>query len=149
MSNSPFLKAMDLASVPGSSSWLASLPIEEHGFCPHKGAFVDALALRYSWTPLRIPTKCVWGSSFKVDHLLSCRRGGFPSLHCNEKRTLTAYLLTKVYDVKVEPDLQDITTETMTGCAANTTDGARLDIAANGIWGGRRKKARVYGCQSV
>ena len=34
------LKAVDLARVPGSSSWLTSLPIEEHGFCLHKGAFV-------------------------------------------------------------------------------------------------------------
>ena len=33
-------------------------------------------------------------------------------------------------DVKVEPDLQDITTETMTGYTANTTDGVRPDIAA-------------------
>ena len=48
-----------IASVPGSSSWLMSLPIEEHGFCLHKGAFVNALALRYGWTPLRTPTKCV------------------------------------------------------------------------------------------
>ncbi len=40
-------KAMDLASQPGASSWLISLPIKEHDFCLHKGAFVDAMALRY------------------------------------------------------------------------------------------------------
>ena len=133
---------MDLASVPGSSSWLMALPVEEHGFCLHKGAFVDYLPLRYGWTLLRIPTKCVWGSSFKVDHLLSCPHGGFLSLCHNEIRELTANLLMEVHvcnDVKVEPDLQDITTESMTGCTANTTDGARLDIAANGVWGGDEK----------
>jgi len=42
--SSALSKAMDLASQPGASSWLTSLPIKEHGFCLHKGAFVDALA---------------------------------------------------------------------------------------------------------
>ena len=50
---------MDIASVPGSSSWLTSLPIAEHGFCLHKGAFADALALRYGWAPSNTPAKCV------------------------------------------------------------------------------------------
>ena len=118
-----------------------SLPIEEYGFCLHKSAFVDVLALRYGWTPSRTPTKCVCGSSFKVDHLLSCSRGGFSSLRHNEIRDLTANLLTEVCnDVKVETELQDITTETMTGYTANTTDGARLDIATNGVWGGRQER---------
>ena len=40
-------KAMDLTSQPGASSWLTLLPIKEHGFCLHKGAFADAMALRY------------------------------------------------------------------------------------------------------
>ncbi len=44
-------KAMDLASVPHSSSWQTSLPIKEHGFCLHNGAFIDALELRYGWAP--------------------------------------------------------------------------------------------------
>ena len=139
------LKAVDIAAVPGSSSWLTSLPIEEHGFCLHKGAFVDALALRYGWAPLKTPTTCVCGANFVVEHLLSCQRGGFPSLRHslrhNEIRDLTATLLTEVCnDVKVEPDLQEITTETMTRRTANTEDGARLDIAANGFWGGRLER---------
>ena len=54
----------------------------------------------------------------------------------NEMRDLTANLLTKVCnDVKVKPDLQDITTETMTGCTANITDKAKLDFTTNGVWG--------------
>ena len=44
-------RAMNLARERGSSSWLTSLPIKEHGFYLHKSAFVDALALRYSWAP--------------------------------------------------------------------------------------------------
>ena len=48
-------RAMNLARERGSSSWLTSLPIREHGFCLHKSAFVDALALRYGWAPSRTP----------------------------------------------------------------------------------------------
>ena len=81
------------------------------------------------------------GANFAVEHLLSCPRGGFPSLCHNEIRDLTANLLTEVcQDVKVEPELQEITTETMTRRTANTKDGARLDIAANGFWGGRHER---------
>ena len=42
--------------VPGSSSWLTSLLIKEHGFCLHKGTFADALALHYGWAPSKTPT---------------------------------------------------------------------------------------------
>ena len=132
---------MDLASQSGASSWLTSLPIKEHGFCLHKGAFVDAMALRYGWTPIKTPTHCACGAAFVVDHILSCPRGGFPSLRHNEIRDLTARLLTEVCnDVQIEPELQEITTETMSGRSANTTIGARLDVAASGLWGGRRER---------
>ncbi|KAL5470938.1 hypothetical protein EMCRGX_G028997 [Ephydatia muelleri] len=33
--------------LPGASTWLSMLPIQEHGFALHKGAFRDALCLRY------------------------------------------------------------------------------------------------------
>ena len=81
------------------------------------------------------------GANFVVEHLLSCPRGGFPSLCHNEIKDLTATLLTEVCnDVKVEPDLREITTETMTRRTANTEDDARLDIAANGFRGGRLER---------
>ena len=130
-----------LAEEKGASSWLTTLPIEEHGFSLHKGAFSDALALRYGWTPSRSPTNCECGSSFSVEHALSCNKGGFPSLRHNKIRDLTAQLLTEVCnDVRVEPVLQTLTGEVFTGRSTNTTDGARLDIAANGFWGGRSEK---------
>ncbi len=40
-------------------------------------------------------------------------------------------------DIRIEPDLQPITDEKFWGASANTQDGARLDISANGVWGGR------------
>lgn len=139
---SPTLKkAMDLAQERGASSWLTTLPIAEHGFCLHKGAFGDALALRYGWPPTRTPTSCVCGSNFTIEHVLSCPRGGFPSIRHNEVRDLTATLMTEVCnDVCVEPVLQEVTDEVMTLRSAITTAGARLDVSANGFWGGRHEK---------
>ena len=89
---------MELASEKGASSWITTLPIKEFGFCLHKGAFADALALRYGWTPSRIPVSCVCVSPFTVDHVLSCPRGGFPILRNNEKEIcdVTANLLSDV-----------------------------------------------------
>ena len=44
--------AMDLSQEKGASTWLSVLPLEEYGFALHKGAFRDALALRYGWSPV-------------------------------------------------------------------------------------------------
>ena len=130
-------RAVDLAKEKGSSTWLTALPLVEHGFALHKGAFHDALALRYGWTPSEMPSMCTCGSKFSVEHALSCAKGGFPSIRHNEIRNLTATLLTEVcHDVCIEPGLQPVSNETLTGASANRQDGARLDIAANGFWGG-------------
>ena len=72
VSDTPLFRAMDLESVSGSLSWLTTLPIEEHGFCLHKGAFVDVLVLLHGWANLNIASNCVWGVPFEVNHLLSC-----------------------------------------------------------------------------
>ena len=68
---------------------------------------------------------------------MSCAKGGFPSIRHNEIRDLTATLLTEVCkDVSIESELQPLTNEELTGATANSQAGARLDIAANGVWGG-------------
>ena len=131
-------RTMDLASEKGASNWLTSLPIEEYGFCLHKGAFKDALALRYGWSPSNIPLHCECGSAFTVEHVLSCPRGGFPIVRHNEIRDVTASLLTEVcHDVLIEPDLQPLTGEVFPRATSVKSDGARLDIAVSGFWGGR------------
>ncbi len=135
-------KAMDLAKEKGSSSWLTTLPLEEHGFCLHKDAFVDALALIYGWCPPNTATNC--DANFTIEHALSCPRGGFPSIRHNEIRYLTATLMTEVCnDVCVEPNFQPLSSETMARRTAITTDNVRLDIAANGFWGGRLERTFV------
>ena len=62
----------------------------------------------------------------------------------NEIRDLTAVLLTEICNnVQVEPELQVITLETLSGRSANTTDGARLDVTASGFWGGRCERTLI------
>ncbi len=40
----------------------------------------------------------------------------------------------------VEPDLQPVAPNQLNGASANRQDGARLDVSANGVWGGRHQK---------
>ena len=59
-------------------------------------------------------------------------------------RDLTASLLTKVcHDVRVEPELQPIDGQSMSNATANTSQGARLDIAVSGFWGGRFERSFI------
>ena len=110
-------------------------------FLPTQDCLQDALALRYGWMPSRTPSHCACGTNFSVDHALSCPKGGFPSIRHNEVRDITAELLSEVcHDVEVEPHLQPLSDERFQQKTANTQDGARLDIAMNGFWGGRYEK---------
>ena len=121
-----------------------SLPLEEFNLVLHKGAFLDALTLRYGWLPSNLPTHCSCEANFSVQHALSCPKGGFPILRHNEVRDLTANIMAEVcHDVHVciEPSLQPLTGETLSGASAKVEDGARLDIAASGFWGGRHDRA--------
>ena len=69
---------------------------------------------------------------------MSCPKGGFPSLRHNEIWDLTANLLSKVCNnVSIEPYLQVVTDKLFLGASANQQDGARLNTATNGLWGGR------------
>ena len=78
-----------------------------------------------------------------MEHALSCRKGGFPALRHNEIRDITANLLTEVCNnVCIEPHLQPVTGEHLHGATSDNQDGARLDIAAKGLWGGRSE--RIY-----
>ena len=73
---------------------------------------------------------------------MSYPRGGFPSIRHNEVRDMTATLLSEVcHDVATEPTLQPISGEVLEGATANSQDGARLDIAASGFWGGRFERS--------
>ena len=40
-------RCLEAASEKRSSSWITALPIKDHGFAVHKGAFRDAICFRY------------------------------------------------------------------------------------------------------
>ena len=53
----------------------------------------------------------------------------------NEIRDFTAKLMDETHkDVRIEPELIKLTGEKFRLASANTTDDARVDVAARGIW---------------
>ena len=134
-------RQMESAAEKGASSWLSVLPIQEHNFHLHKSSFRDALCLRYGWEPTGLPTSCVCGKSFTVDHCLSCTHGGYAIMWHNQLRNITANLLQKVCsDVQVEPPLQPLSGEHLSLRTSNREDGARLDVAATNFWSHDRQR---------
>ena len=81
-----------------------------------------------------LPVVCA-GKQFSVEHAFSCPCGGLPTIRHNELRDITAGLLTELcHGVEVEPSLQPLSGESFRLRSANTEDGARLDVVANGFW---------------
>ena len=75
-------------------------------------AFLDGLALRCGWEPLKTPVMCPCGELFTLSHSLQCNKGGH----------------TQMRPLKGESFVHKTTT---------TEDEARLDIRANGLWDSR------------
>ena len=123
-------RALDFAAEKRSSVWLTEFPLREMGFNLNKREFRDAIKLRYDWPVDDIPSTCVCGDAFTVDHAMIGKRGGFVTQHHNELRDLEAELLNMVCtDVEIEPALQDISGEQL-GRGSNRAPDARLDIHA-------------------
>ena len=60
------------------------------------------MKLRYGWPLPRLPTQCICGAQYDVQHAWSCEKGGFITLRHNHIRNLTAELLNQVTkDVKI------------------------------------------------
>ena len=60
----------------------------------------------------------------------------------NKVRDITATLLTEVcHGVTIKPYLQPLSGESLSHCSAITDDGALLDVAMYGFWGGRFENA--------
>ena len=101
------LKAIDIACSHGASAWLSSLPIKSEEFSLTKREFFDAIFLRYGWDMKNLPTDCVCGCKFNVNHALQCKVGGFIHMRHNELVNITANLSSIVCrDVEKEPVLQ-------------------------------------------
>ena len=84
------LRAVDPATQKGPSCWLTVLPIRNMNFDLNKSEFRDAVKLRYDWDVPDMPSICVCGDHFNVDHAMICKRGGFIIQRHNELRDLEA-----------------------------------------------------------
>ena len=72
-----------------------------------------------------------------IDHGLSCPKGGFIAIRHNEVRNFTADLLSECYrDVHLEPTLTPLT-GVIFPAGTITTDEARVDVVARGVWTNR------------
>ena len=128
-------KAVALAQQKGASTWLRTLPLEEHGFALHKGTLRNALALRYGWQPNELSTICSCGKANSVQHALSCTKGGLPIHWHNDICNLTASLMEEVStSTETEPTLQPLSGEMLLGGSAITQDDSRVDIRCKGFW---------------
>ncbi len=89
-----------------------------------------------------LPSHCVCGQHFTVEHALSCSRGGCPTIRHNEIRNITANLMSEVCpDVGIEPTLQPVTEEHFQLRTTNREDGARLDVVSQSFWSNDRQSA--------
>ena len=128
-------RLMYVAIEHGASVWLSALPLKEFGFDLHKSSFRDAICIKYKWQPPQLPSVCICGKTFNVDHALSCPYGRFPTLWHNELRDLTAVLMKDIcHNVAREQPLQPLSGGRLCYSTADA-DGARLDVAADGFWG--------------
>ena len=50
-------RRLDLLQEKGTSSWLTAISVDDHDLFLHKGAFRDALALRYGWQLQHLPDR--------------------------------------------------------------------------------------------
>ena len=113
----------------------SALPIKDQVFYLDKQSFLDAINLRYGIGLLKLPMHCVSGSTFTIEHALSCKTGGFISIRHNELRDTTADLLSEICkDVTLEPKLTNLAVEKFAKRSANTQDDARVDVSARGFW---------------
>ena len=55
------LRAAELASEKGASSWLTVTPIQDQGYDLNKREFKDAIKMRYNWEISDLPKTCVCG----------------------------------------------------------------------------------------
>ena len=126
------IRLNDIAQEQESSSWLTLLPIKRLGFNLPKSDFWDAGRLRNRLPLKRLPSYCGCSKTYNVQHVISCKKGGFVTLRHNELRDNIAEMLKEVTsDVKVEPALQPLSSEEI---KRNQSNEARSDISARGIW---------------
>ena len=96
----------DVTQEQGASNWLPTYPLIENGLDLNKQQFWDSVRIRYGWDIKNMSTTCSCGAKLDYQHCISCKKGGFITMHHNDVRDLTANILKGVLnDVEVEPQL--------------------------------------------
>ena len=109
-------------------------PIKRNGFFVEKQAFWDAIRIRYNIPLERLPTLCVCGDSFNLQHALSCPKGGLVFTRHNKLRNFTAEILGDICkNVVIEPLLTPLTGEELPK-SSNTSNQSRAHVSARGLW---------------
>ena len=115
------------AREKGASSWFSSLPLKKYGYAINKQEISNGICVRCSWSIQNRPIFCACGTRNNVDHILTCKKGGYVSMRHNALRDTETKLLMKVYcDVKTEQE------SLLTGSgvvSGNRADKARLGIS--------------------
>ena len=97
---------------------------------------MDAVYIRYGWTLPDMPTDCVCGAPFGVQHALDCALGGYRTIQHNEVRNVMTKMMKEAGHsaVEIEPRLQPLTGEHFDYKSANIESDARSDVKCTGFW---------------
>ena len=129
------LQAVQQTRDKGARSWLNAIPMEEHGLALNKQEFRDSLCLRYNLPLPNLPSYCVCGEMFTVNHALSCKNGGFVAQrHDTIRDLLTSHISKVCRNVEKEPLLQPLDNEVFNRQSTVTSREAMLDMKAGGFW---------------
>ncbi|CAH3185720.1 unnamed protein product, partial [Porites lobata] len=109
------LQAVQQTRDKGASSWLNTIPIEEHGLALNKQKFKDSLCLRYNLPLPNLP-------SFVAQR------------HDTMRDLLTSHISKVCRNVETEPLLQPLDNEVFNLQSTVKSREARLDMKAGGFW---------------
>ena len=90
------LKACKIATSDVASIWLSSLPLRDKRFSSIKREFFDLVLLRYARQIKRLLHECVCKAKHNIDHVLTCKTGGFVALCDNEIVNITPDMLSMI-----------------------------------------------------
>ena len=82
-----------------------------------------------------LPTSCLCGSKFNIQHSMSYKKGGIICILHNDLRDQTANMMSEVCkDTKIEPKLTLLSGEELQDRTSNNSKKERVDIRTRGFW---------------
>ena len=101
----------------------------------YSSEFWDLVNIRYGWPLSRTSKTCTCGNNFNIEHALTCKKSRVHyTLSQQTKKHNRQPTKRSVLRCSHRTTLQKLTGEQFEQRAANTSDEARLDVAARGFW---------------